>query len=162
LCNSVLDFYQPQIFTTISLVLVFGYWLGFGLTMHALQGIWIQFQLGRAKNKEILESLLIIKMEIIMENKFQEEERYFRAKKRVDEIKGFIVIYLHVFVNLGLLALNLWDTNHLWFYWPLLGIGVIIHGVKVFNLLFLAKIGKLEKKKRIHEEEQLKKQNNYK
>jgi hypothetical protein len=31
------DFYQPQIFTTISLVLVFGNWLGFGLTMHALQ-----------------------------------------------------------------------------------------------------------------------------
>jgi Na+/glutamate symporter len=78
-------------------------------------------------------------MEIIMENIYQEEERYFIAKKRVDEIKGFYSnLASYVFVNLGLLALNLWTApNHLWFYWPLLGwgIGVVFHGLKVFNFM---------------------------
>lgn len=74
-----------------------------------------------------------------MENKFQEEQRYFKAKERVDDIKGFYGnLASYLFVNLGLLALNLYTSpNHLWFYWPLLGwgIGVLIHGLKVFNFM---------------------------
>jgi hypothetical protein len=31
-------------------------------------------------------------MEIVMENKYQNEDRYFKAKKGVEEIKGFTVI----------------------------------------------------------------------
>jgi hypothetical protein len=107
-------------------------------------------------------------MEVIMENKFQEEERYFRAKERVGEIKGFYGhLSSYVLVCLGLLTLNLWTSpNHLWFYWPLLGwgIGVIIHGVKVFNFMpFIGQDWEARKIKEFMEEEQeARKQNNYK
>ncbi|MBL7886194.1 MAG: 2TM domain-containing protein [Flavobacterium sp.] len=66
-----------------------------------------------------------------------EEERYYQAKKQVEEIKGF---YGHlisfVIVNIGLLVLNLLTSpKHLWFFWPMLGwgIGLFFHGIKVFN-----------------------------
>ncbi|MFT5254198.1 MAG: hypothetical protein ACI87N_003265 [Flavobacteriales bacterium] len=78
-------------------------------------------------------------MEIIMDSTYQEEQRYFKAKKRVNEIRGFYSnLASYAFINLGLLALNLWTSpNHLWFYWPLLGwgIGVVFHGIKVFNYM---------------------------
>jgi hypothetical protein len=74
-----------------------------------------------------------------MENKYQEEERYFKAKKRVEEIKGFYGnLIAFIVVNIGLLILNLVTSpNHLWFYWPLLwwGIGVVFHGLIVFNYM---------------------------
>jgi len=79
-----------------------------------------------------------------MENKYQEEERYFKARKRVEEIKGFYGnLVAFIVVNIGLLVVNLLVTpKHLWFYWPLLwwGIGVAVHGMKVFNRMpFLGK-----------------------
>jgi hypothetical protein len=55
--------------------------------MHALQ-VFGYRTTGKKKIKEILEKIQLTKMEIIMENIYQ-EERYFIAKKRVDEIKGF-------------------------------------------------------------------------
>jgi hypothetical protein len=74
-----------------------------------------------------------------MENNYQEEERYFKAKKRVEEIKGFYGnLTAYILVNTALLAINLLTSaKHLWFYWPLIGwgIGVAIHGMKVFNYL---------------------------
>ena len=66
-----------------------------------------------------------------------EQARYERAKKRVEELREFyqhLVVYL--VVNAFLLALNLWTSpGHLWFYWPLLGwgLGVAIHGATVFG-----------------------------
>ena len=79
-----------------------------------------------------------------MENKYQEEERYFKARKRVEEIKGFYGnLIAFIFVNIGLLVVNLVTSpKHLWFYWPLLwwGLGVAVHGMKVFNCMpFLGK-----------------------
>lgn len=66
-----------------------------------------------------------------------EEERYYQAKKRVEEIKGFYGnLIAYVVVNIGLMVLNLVTSpNHLWFFWPMLGwgIGVVFHGLKVFN-----------------------------
>ena len=74
-----------------------------------------------------------------MEKTQKEEQHYNNAKKRVEEIKGFYGnLASYILVNLGLLALNLWTSpNHLWFYWPLFGwgIGVVIHGLKVFNYM---------------------------
>lgn len=74
-----------------------------------------------------------------MENQYTNEDRYNKAQKRVEEIKGFYGnLTSYVFVNIGLLVLNLATSpNHLWFFWPLLGwgIGVAIHGMKVFNYL---------------------------
>jgi len=74
-----------------------------------------------------------------MEKNYQEEERYFKARKRVEEIKGFYGnLIAYIVVNIGLLVLNLVTSpNHLWFYWPLMwwGIGVIFHGLRVFNYM---------------------------
>lgn len=79
-----------------------------------------------------------------MENDYQNQKRYDRAKKRVEEIKGFYGnLAAYIVVNIGLLAINLLTSpDHLWFYWPMIGwgIGVAIHGMKVYNYLpFLGK-----------------------
>ena len=74
-----------------------------------------------------------------MENIYQKKERYNKAKKRVEEITGFYGnLTAYVVINIGLLVLNLVTSpKHFWFYWPLLwwGIGVIFHGLKVFNYM---------------------------
>ena len=66
-----------------------------------------------------------------------EQVRYERARKRVEDIKGFYThLTVYVLVNLGLLTLNLLTSpNALWFYWPLLGwgIGVAAHAASVFG-----------------------------
>ncbi|CAN1524713.1 2TM domain containing protein [Flavobacteriaceae bacterium] len=76
-----------------------------------------------------------------MENNFRKEELYLKASKRVEEIKGLhghLVAFI-VF-NVGLVVLNAVTTpNQLWFdywfYWQFLiwGIGLVFHGLKVFN-----------------------------
>ena len=93
-----------------------------------------------------------------MENNYQEEERYYIAKKRVEEIKGFFGnLIAYVVVNIGLLILNLVTSpKHLWFFWPLLGwgIGVVFHGMKVFNYMpFLGKDWEEQKIKEFMENE---------
>jgi hypothetical protein len=74
-----------------------------------------------------------------MENINQEEERYYKAKKKVAEIKGFYGnLVAYIAVNIGLVVINLLTSpEHLWFYWPLLGwgIGLVFHGMKVFNYM---------------------------
>lgn len=74
-----------------------------------------------------------------METNNQEYERYQRARKRVKEIKGFygnlisytLVISFLIFINLK------YSPEHIWFYWPMLGwgIGVLFHGLGVFNIV---------------------------
>lgn len=83
-------------------------------------------------------------MAVIMENQYQEEERYYKAKKKVEEIKGFYGnLTAYIVVNIGLMVLNLVTSpEYLWFFWPLLGwgIGVAVHGMVVFNYMpFLGK-----------------------
>jgi len=67
-----------------------------------------------------------------------EEEKYRRAKARVEELKGFYIhLFMYILINCGLLAINLFlSRNHWWFYWPLLGwgIGIAAHGLAVFGL----------------------------
>ncbi|MEZ7498828.1 2TM domain-containing protein [Flavobacterium sp. Arc3] len=98
-----------------------------------------------------------------MENKYQNEDRYFKAKKRVEEIKGFYGnLIAYVVVNLGLLAINLLTSpNHLWFYWPMIGwgVGVFFHGMKVFNYMpFLGKDWEAQKIKEFMDKEKEKDQ----
>lgn len=68
---------------------------------------------------------------------YNKEERYYQAKKQVKEIKGFYGNFIaYIIFNVFFLVLNLMTTPHeLWFFWPLLGwgIGVLFHGMKVFN-----------------------------
>ena len=72
-----------------------------------------------------------------MEINHNEEERYYQAKKRVEEIKGFYGnLTSYIVVNIFLCILNIVTSpKYLWFFWPLLGwgIGVLFHGLKVFN-----------------------------
>jgi hypothetical protein len=98
-----------------------------------------------------------------MKNNYQEEERYFKARKRVEEIKGFYGnLIAYVIVNIGLVVINLLTSPaYLWFFWPMLGwgIGVVFHGLKVFNYMpFLGKEWEEQKiKEFMDREEQSKK-----
>lgn len=94
-----------------------------------------------------------------MEPYNQNEERYRKALKRVEDIKGFYGnVGAYISVNIGFIIINLLTSpNHLWFFWPMLGwgIGVIFHGMKVFNYVpFLGKDWEERKMKQFLEEEQ--------
>ncbi len=94
-----------------------------------------------------------------MEKQYTEEERYYKARKRVEEIKGFYGnLVSFIVVNIFLMVLNLTTSpNHLWFFWPLLwwGIGVVFHGLKVFNYMpFFSKDWEEKKIKEFMEKEE--------
>lgn len=94
-----------------------------------------------------------------MENHYTEEERYFKAKKRVEEIKGFYGnLIAYIVVNIGLMILNLVTSpGYLWFFWPLFGwgIGVFFHGLKVFDYMpFFTKDWEERKVKEFMEKEE--------
>jgi hypothetical protein len=67
----------------------------------------------------------------------EEEIRYQRAKKRVDELRGFYIhLGVYLLVNLLLFLINMLSSpDDLWFYWVLLGWGVAIvaHAFSVFG-----------------------------
>jgi len=64
------------------------------------------------------------------------DEKYEKAKKRVEEIKGFYShLIVYICVNIVLVIINLITSpGALWFFWPLAGwgIGIIFHGLGVF------------------------------
>jgi hypothetical protein len=65
----------------------------------------------------------------------EQDERYARARKRVEELKGFYVhLLIYLAVNTGLFLIDLFDGGGWWFFWPLFGwgIGVTAHAVGVF------------------------------
>lgn len=65
------------------------------------------------------------------------DERYERARKRAEELKGFYMhLGVYVIVNAALFALNmLTSPDMLWFYWPLLGwgVGMAIHAMAILT-----------------------------
>lgn len=99
-----------------------------------------------------------------MERKYDNDDRYFKAKKRVEEIKGFYGnLIAYVVVNLGLLILNLVTSPEvLWFFWPLFGwgLGVFFHGMKVFN--YMPFLGKDWEEQKIKEFMEMEKENQIK
>lgn len=74
-----------------------------------------------------------------MEINYNEEDKYYLAKKKVENLKGFYGnLASYIFVNIVLIVVNLSTSpDHLWFYWPLMwwGLGVLFHGLKVFDVL---------------------------
>jgi len=66
-----------------------------------------------------------------------EEEKYRRARERVEEIRSFYIhVMVYVIVNIVLFIINAVNSpGAWWFYWPLFGWGVavFIHGVSVFG-----------------------------
>jgi hypothetical protein len=88
-----------------------------------------------------------------MENNHHNEDRYYAAKKKVNKIKGFYGnLASYMLVNIILLVINLATSpEHLWFL-PLLfgwGIGVLIHGMTVFQ--WFPFLGKEWEEKKIKE-----------
>ena len=81
------------------------------------------------------------------------EERYLKAQKKVEDLKGFYGnLSSYIVVNIGLLILNLVTSpSYLWFFYPLLGwgIGVAIHGMSVFN--YMPFLNRDWEEKKIHE-----------
>jgi hypothetical protein len=67
----------------------------------------------------------------------EDQERYERAKRRVEEIKGFYShLAVYVLVNAFLVILNVMTSpGEYWFKWPLFGwgIGLVVHGISVFG-----------------------------
>ncbi|WP_346432468.1 2TM domain-containing protein [Flavobacterium pisciphilum] len=89
------------------------------------------------KLNSILEKKQHLKKMEITETYNKYDDRYLEAKKKVENIKGFYGnLISFIVVNLFLLVINLvYSPEHLWFFWPLMwwGLGVVIHGLKVFN-----------------------------
>ena len=79
-----------------------------------------------------------------------EEERYKRAKERVEELKEFYEhLTIYIGVNITLVIINLVTSpNALWFYWVTVfwGIGIIWHAIGVYG-----KLGKKWEEKKIKE-----------
>ncbi len=64
------------------------------------------------------------------------DQRYERARARVQQIKEFYVhLAVYVMVNVVLIVINIVMGEH-WFIWPLLGwgIGVAVHAVTVWGV----------------------------
>lgn len=99
-----------------------------------------------------------------MEIKYNEEDKYYIAKKKVEKIKGFYGnLASYIFVNIVLVIVNISTSpNHLWFYWPLMwwGLGVLFHGLKVFEVL--PSFGKDWEERKIKELMDKEKENNNK
>jgi hypothetical protein len=68
----------------------------------------------------------------------RDDERYRRAKARVEQLRDFYIhAAVYVVVNLFLIAINLIvSPGVLWFYWALLGwgIGLAAHAITVFGV----------------------------
>ena len=67
------------------------------------------------------------------------DNAYFKAQKKVEDIKGFYGnLFSYILVNIGLATLNLLTSpEYLWFLYSAVGwgIGVVIHGLNVFNYM---------------------------
>jgi hypothetical protein len=66
----------------------------------------------------------------------EQQQRYGRARKRVEALKGFYThAAVYVLVNTGLFVINLLAGGSWWFFWPLIGwgIGLAVHALNVFG-----------------------------
>lgn len=72
-----------------------------------------------------------------MEN-FDKENKYLRAKEKVEELKKFysnLTSYLVVIPGLAIINYLTNDFHYAWFLWPALGwgIGLLFHAAKAFG-----------------------------
>ena len=83
---------------------------------------------------------ILTKQISIMETNYNDEQNiYLKAQKRVEDLKAFygnLTVYIIVIVGIAILNLVTYP-QHLWFLYPAIGwgIGVVIHGMSVFNYM---------------------------
>ena len=69
----------------------------------------------------------------------ENDERYLRAKKKVEQLKGFYIhLLVFVLVNIIFFVVNfLSNPGYWWFLYPLggWGIGIIVHGISTMASL---------------------------
>lgn len=98
-----------------------------------------------------------------MEHYNEQYERYQKAKKQVEEIRGFYVHLASFIITIVfLLYINLrYSPEYLWFLWPMLGwgFGLFFHAMKAFN--YSPFLGKDWEQKKIKEFMDQDKQNKY-
>ena len=89
-----------------------------------------------------------------MDLNFKEEQKYIRAKKRVNDIKGF---YIHLFIYLLctpiVIIVNLmFAPAYHWFWFSVLGwgLGIFLHWLSVFGFTLIG-LGKNWEEKKINE-----------
>lgn len=97
---------------------------------------------------------MLTKQIAIMETNYNtQESMYLKAQKRVEDIKGFYGnLTSYIVVITGLAILNLISSpSHLWFLYPAIGwgIGVVVHGMSVFN--YMPFLGRDWEEKKIRE-----------
>ena len=98
---------------------------------------------------------LLTKQVTIMENTtyYEKESSYNKAKKKVEEIKGFYShLTSYIVVMTGITILNLLTSPlHYWFIYPAIGwgLGITAHGMSVFNYMPL--LGKSWEERKIKE-----------
>lgn len=101
-------------------------------------------------------------MGVVMEHYNEQYERYQKAKKQVEEIRGFYVHLASFIITIVfLLYINLrYSPEYLWFLWPMLGwgFGLFFHAMKAFNYTpFLGKDWEQKKIKEFMDQEKQKK-----
>ena len=83
---------------------------------------------------------MLTKQISIMETNYNDEQNiYLKAQKRVEDIKAFygnLTVYIIIISGLAILNLVTYP-QHLWFLYPGIGwgLGVVIHGMSVFNYM---------------------------
>jgi len=73
---------------------------------------------------------------VVKEAGVEQDERYERAKKRVIEIRRFYAhLTVYVLVMIALFIVDYQDHGNWWFYWPLIGWGIVViyHGFKALG-----------------------------
>jgi len=96
-------------------------------------------------------------IEIMEINYNSDEDKYLLARKKVESIKGFYGnLIVFIAVNAVLIFINLSTSpDHLWFYWPLMwwGLGLVFHGLKVYEVFPCSKGWEERKIKELMEKE---------
>lgn len=104
--------------------------------------------------------ILTKQVEAMETNYNNSESNYYKAQKRVENIKGFYGnLSSYIIVIIGLAILNLITSPHnLWFFFPAIGwgIGVLVHGLNAFDYMpFLGKDWEEKKIKELMDKEKL-------
>jgi len=99
-----------------------------------------QVQIEQTEKHFTVKLPVLTKQVNIMEPVYNEKDTsYYKAQKKVEEIKGFygnLFSYVVIITGLGIVNLAT-SAEHLWFLYPAMGwgLGVAIHGMSVFNYM---------------------------